>query len=48
MARKPILIDRDKLRAEVRTLGNEYVFYMLDDAIDLLPLSKLHKKVEDG
>jgi hypothetical protein len=42
-ARKPILIDRDKLRAEVRKLGNEYVFYMLDDAIDLLPLSKLHK-----
>ena len=43
MARKPIQIDRDKLRAEVRKLGNEYVFYMLDDAIELLPLSKLHK-----
>src|SRR6185503_16270112 len=30
-------------RAEVRKLGNEYVFYMLDDAIELLPLAKLHK-----
>ena len=30
-------IDRDKLRAAVRKLGNEYVFYMLDEAIDLLP-----------
>jgi len=43
MAQKPIQIDRDKLRAEVRKLGNEYVFSMLDDAIELLPLSKLHK-----
>jgi hypothetical protein len=43
MARKPIQIDRDKLRAEVRKLGNEYVFFMLDDAIELLPLAKLHK-----
>ena len=43
MARKPIKIDRDKLRAEVRKLGNEYVFFMLDDAIELLPRAKLHK-----
>jgi hypothetical protein len=43
MARKPIQIDRDKLRAEVRKLGNEYVFSMLDDAIELLPPAKLHK-----
>jgi len=43
MAREPIQIDRDKLRAEVRRLGSEYVFYMLDDAIELLPQSKLHK-----
>src|SRR2546430_9506808 len=42
MARKPIQIDRDKLRAEVRKLGNEYVFFMLDDAIELLPPAKLH------
>ena len=41
--RKPIQIDREKLRAEVRKLGNEYVFYMLEDAIDLLPPAKLHK-----
>lgn len=43
MARKLIQIDRDKLRAEVRKLGNEYIFFMLDDAIELLPMVKLHK-----
>jgi hypothetical protein len=43
LKRKPIQIDRDKLRAAVRKLGNEYVFFMLDDAIGLLPPSKLHK-----
>src|SRR5229473_4460251 len=43
MARKPIQIDRDKLHAEVRKLGNECVFSMLDDAIELLPPAKLHK-----
>src|SRR5438477_6809411 len=36
-------IDRDKLRAEIRKLGSEYVFLMLDDAIELLPPAKLHK-----
>ncbi len=45
MARQPIKIDRDKLRAAIRRLGNEYVFYMLHDAIDLLPQAKLHKMV---
>jgi len=43
MARKSIEIDRDKLRAAVRKLGKEYVFYMLEEAIDLLPPSKLYK-----
>jgi hypothetical protein len=43
MAREPIEIDRDKLRAAIRKLGDEYVFYMLDDAIDLLPPAKLYK-----
>jgi hypothetical protein len=43
MATKPIQIDRDKLRAAVRKLGNEHVFYMLDDAIELLPPAKLYK-----
>ena len=38
-------IDRDKLRTAVRKLANEYVFYMLDDAIDLLPQAKLLKLV---
>ena len=43
MASKPIQIDREKLRSAVRKLGKEYVFYMLDDAIELLPPAKLHK-----
>lgn len=38
-------IDRDKLRTAVRRLGDEYVFYMLDEAIDLLPPAKLVKLV---
>jgi hypothetical protein len=42
MKRKPIQVDRDKLRAAVRKLGSEYVFYMLDDAIELLPPAKLY------
>jgi hypothetical protein len=41
MARESREIDRDKLRAAVRKLGNEYVRYMLDDAIELLPPAKL-------
>ncbi len=36
-------IDRDKLRAAIRRMGSEYVFYMLDDAISLLPQTKLRK-----
>ena len=43
MGRKRIQIDRDKLRAEVRKLGNECLFYMLDDAIELLAPGKLLK-----
>ncbi len=43
MARNLIRIDRDKLRAELRKLGNDYVFFMLDEAIELLPPAKLHK-----
>ena len=41
MSDEPVNIDRDKLRAAIRRLGPEYVFYMLDDAIDLLPLTEL-------
>ena len=40
---KPIQIDRNKLRAEVRKLGHEYAFLMLDAAIELLSPAKLHK-----
>jgi hypothetical protein len=46
MAPKPIQIDREKLRAEIRKLGNDRVFSMLDDAIELLPPAKLHKMVK--
>ncbi len=38
-------IDRGKLRDALRTIGDEYVFYMLDEAIDLLPPDKLAKLV---
>lgn len=30
-------LDRAKLRDALRTIGDESVFYMLDEAIDLLP-----------
>lgn len=40
---EPIEIDREKLRDEIRKLRTESIFYMLDDAIDLLPPSKLRK-----
>jgi len=38
-------IDRDKLRTELRKLGDEYVYYMLDEAIDLRPPARLAKLV---
>jgi hypothetical protein len=43
MPRPTIVVDKDKLRAAIRKLGHEYVFYTLDDAIDLLPPTKLNK-----
>jgi hypothetical protein len=43
MARKPIQIDRDKFRTEIRKLGNEYIFSILDEAIEVLSQPKLHK-----
>jgi hypothetical protein len=39
-------IDRGKLRAAISKLGDESVFYMLDEALDLLPQSKLLKLVK--
>jgi hypothetical protein len=39
-------IDPDKLRAAVRRLDDDYVFYMLNEAIDLLPQAKLLKLVK--
>jgi len=45
MARKSTQIDRDKVRAAIRRFPNESLFYMLDDAIELLPPAKLHKVV---
>lgn len=43
MSDEPATIDRDKLRAAIRRLGPEYVFYMLDEAIDLLPVAALEE-----
>ena len=45
MARQEIDIDRDKLRAAIRKLRHADVFYMLHDAIELLPPAKLRKVV---
>jgi hypothetical protein len=36
-------INRDRLHAEVRKLGSEHVFLMLEDALELLPAAKLRK-----
>ena len=38
-----MIIDRDKLRVAIRRLGNQHIYYMLDDAIEMLPPSKLAK-----
>jgi hypothetical protein len=38
-------IDREKLRVAIRKLDEEYVYYLLNDAIDLLPQSKLAKLI---
>lgn len=38
-------IDRDKLRAAIRNLRNESVYFMLVQAIDMLPPTKLHPGV---
>ncbi len=39
-------IDRDKLRTAIRKMGDEYSYYLLDDAIDLLPQTKLAKLIK--
>jgi hypothetical protein len=36
-------IDRDKFRAAIRNLGDESVYFMLAEAIDMLPPAKLKK-----
>jgi hypothetical protein len=43
MAPTPVQIDREKFRAAVRKLGNEYIFSMLDEAIELLSQPQLQK-----
>jgi len=40
---KSMEIARDKLRTALRSLGDEYILYMLDEAIDLLPSAELGK-----
>lgn len=39
-------IDSDKLRVAIRKMSNEQVFFMLEEAIDLLPQAKLAKLVK--
>jgi hypothetical protein len=39
-------IDRDKLRMAIRKLGNESIFYLLYDAIELMPPAKLCRLVK--
>jgi hypothetical protein len=39
-------LDREKLRTAIRKMGDDYIFYMLDDAITLLPEAKLRNLVE--
>ena len=43
MPRQTVAIDKDKLRVAIRKLGREHIYYMLDDAIELLPPAKLRK-----
>ena len=38
-------IDRSKLQEAIGKLGDEYVFYLLDEALDLVPEAKLAKLV---
>lgn len=40
--RQQIALDRDKVRAAIRTLPAECVRYMLADAVELLPPARLH------
>lgn len=40
-------LDREKVRAAIRRMGGEYIFYMLDDAITLLPEAKLRELIEN-
>jgi hypothetical protein len=42
MTRPTTGIGLDKLRAAIRKLGRQHVFYLLDDAIDLVPPTKRH------
>jgi hypothetical protein len=46
MARRQVELDQNKLRAAIRKLPDEYVFYMLDEAIDQLPKANLHRIVK--
>jgi hypothetical protein len=46
MTMKTEPIDKNKLRAKVKTMGPEYRYQMLDEAIDLLPPTKLARLVK--
>ena len=43
---RPQRIDKDKLRAAMRKMPHQYIYQMLDDAVDLLPPTKLIKLVK--
>lgn len=38
-----MIIDRDKFRVAIRRLGNQHIYYVLDDAIEMMPPAKLDK-----
>ena len=43
---KPLRMDRERLRDALRSLGKQRIYLMLDNAIDFLPMSKLHPLAE--
>jgi hypothetical protein len=38
-------LDRQQIRRAIRQMGNEYIFYLLDDAISLLSLAQLRQLI---
>lgn len=38
-------LDRQQIRRAIRQMGNEYIFYLLDNALSLLSLSQLRQLI---